>query len=128
MLTVQDDDLAFAISENICNKYFSDYMRQDFENVTNVLKLIPVIIGRVDKDLLSFLETAGTEPFFATSWLITWFAHDIKELDGVARLFDVLLSSHVLFCLYLCTAVRYLFFRFFAICLICLTLDGTDAP
>lgn len=49
------------------------------------------------------------EPFFALPWMITWFAHQLSRFQDVTRLYDVLLVSHPLFCLYLSAAVRVLY-------------------
>ena len=60
-----------------------------------------------DPQLSDFLSTAGVEPFFATSWLITWWAHDIKRVNEIARVFDAMLCSHPAFGIYLTVAVRF---------------------
>ena len=39
-------------------------------------------------------------PFFALSWFITWFAHNLQSLAQISRLFDLLLASHPLMPLY----------------------------
>ena len=44
------------------------------------------------------------QPFFAISWLITWFSHEIKDMGEVSRLFDALICSHPLYSLYICAA------------------------
>lgn len=38
-------------------------------------------------------------------WMITWFAHQLSRFQDVARLYDVFLVSHPLFCLYVSAAV-----------------------
>jgi len=53
----------------------------------------------------SFLDRAGVHAYFSLSWVITWFAHDIFDLNTVARLFDVFLSSPPTFPLYLSAAI-----------------------
>jgi hypothetical protein len=45
------------------------------------------------------------EPFFALSWVITWFSHDIRDTALVKRLFDAFIVSHPLFPLYLSAAM-----------------------
>ena len=64
-----------------------------------------LIIKTVDKKLYKFLSQASIEPFFATSWLITWFAHDIKELNRIARVYDAMICSHPLLMTYISTAL-----------------------
>ena len=43
--------------------------------------------------------------FSHSSWIITWFSHDVKNINDIARMYDVLLSSHPLLIYYLCAAV-----------------------
>ena len=45
------------------------------------------------------------EPFFALSWLITWFSHEIRDTEQAKRLFDVFIVSHPLFPLYMAIAM-----------------------
>ena len=55
--------------------------------------------------MAAFLERSGVHAFFALSWIITCFSHDLTELETVARVFDAWLSSAALFPLYLAAAV-----------------------
>lgn len=62
--------------------------------------------GRLTPFLLRSLPPASQEPaletpYFALSWYMTWFAHDVRSLPQAARLFDLFLSSHPLMPLYL---------------------------
>lgn len=43
--------------------------------------------------------------YFSLSWIITWYSHDVYDLNLVARLFDVFLSSPPSFPLYLAAAI-----------------------
>jgi len=105
LLVLEDDHIAFALCEVISRDFISDYMNCDFEVVGKSMKMLFVIIKASDSVLHRFLMNAGMEPFFATSWLLTWFAHDLVEISEAARLYDALLCSHPLFCYYLCAAV-----------------------
>ena len=100
-----DPDLAYSLVETVSLHFLKDFMGEDFHTVTNTLPLILQIINKVDVKLFAFLSKALTEPYFATSWLITWFSHDVKDMDTVARVFDGLITSHPLFCLYVSTAI-----------------------
>eukprot|EP00606_Chrysophyceae_sp_TOSAG23-5_P000768 GSChrysophyteH2.ASY1.ANO1.1344.1 assembled CDS len=100
-----EPDLAFSLIETASKHFLKDFMGEDFHTVTNTLPLILQIIKKVDVKLFAFLSKALTEPYFATSWLITWFAHDVKDMNTVARIFDGLITSHPLFCLYVSTAI-----------------------
>lgn len=125
MLVLQDDQLAFLAAEKLSVHYLADFMQVDFKLLTMIMKLLFVLIAHQDSELFAFIsefifssasyrsnhfhadssDRSGIEPFFALSWLITWFGHDIKTLDVIARIYDVLLCSHPSFVLYLTTAV-----------------------
>lgn len=105
LLTIEDDHLACALGEAASLRFFRDCMNSDFDVVSKTMRLIMVILKVVDQRLYSYLTKAGVEPFFATSWIITWFAHDIKSVSGIARIYDALLCSHPLFSLYLCATL-----------------------
>ena len=46
-------------------------------------------------------------PYYGLSWLITWFAHNVPDLEQIARLFDLFLASHPLMPLYFaCMAIK----------------------
>lgn len=44
-------------------------------------------------------------PYFALSWYMTWFAHDIDSLEDVSRLFDLFMASHPMMSLYVAVEV-----------------------
>ena len=48
-------------------------------------------------------------PIFATSWILTFFAHDIECFDSVQSLYDVILSSHPLIIVYFAVAMLKLY-------------------
>jgi len=100
-----DADLCYLLIEAVSKHFMRDFMGEDFHVVTDALSLILQIVKKVDVKLFAFLSKSLTEPYFAVSWLITWFAHDLKDLDTVARIYDALVTSHPMFCLYMCTAL-----------------------
>ena len=55
----------------------------------------------MDADLHAFIEASGAPPHFALSWRLTWFAHEIKDLDQCARVFDIFIASHPVMPLYI---------------------------
>jgi hypothetical protein len=105
LLVLEDDHIAFALTEVVTRDFISDYMNADFEVVGKAMKMLFVIIKASDSTLYRFLTNAKVEPFFATSWLLTWFSHDLPLISDAARVFDAVLCSHPLFCYYLCAAV-----------------------
>jgi hypothetical protein len=45
------------------------------------------------------------QPFYAISWVLTWFAHDVDQWATVTRLYDAFLAAHPMLCLYLAAAL-----------------------
>ena len=103
-----NDKLAYALTEHVCLNYFTECMLPDFKIVALSIEQLTNLIKVGDRELYEHLWCAGVQPFFAFSWIITWFSHDLKDLDSVSRVFDVMLSSPPCFSLYLAAAVRYL--------------------
>lgn len=106
LLVLEDDYIAFAMAEVITRDYISDFMNCDFEVVGKAMKMLFVIIKASDSTLFRFLSEANVEPFFATSWLLTWFSHDLPLISDAARIYDAILCSHPLLIYYICAAVR----------------------
>ncbi len=58
-----------------------------------VLGLLYPLLSHVDPDLSRHLQAHSLPPFFALSWLITWFSHDLTNVqvrgggvgDGIRR-------------------------------------------
>eukprot|EP01024_Parvocaulis_polyphysoides_P005463 TRINITY_DN113692_c0_g1_i1.p2 TRINITY_DN113692_c0_g1~~TRINITY_DN113692_c0_g1_i1.p2 ORF type:complete len:179 (+),score=31.58 TRINITY_DN113692_c0_g1_i1:74-610(+) len=42
----------------------------------------------------------GQLHYFSLSWWLTWFSHDVRDMEYVARLFDLFLASHPLMPIY----------------------------
>lgn len=101
---VLSQQLIFRVVERVSTSYFQDCARADFGTITKVMPLVLDIIRDRDEGLYAFLRKAGVPPFFATSWIICWWSHDLKDLTQASRIFDVLISSPPYYCLYLCSA------------------------
>ncbi|KAK2076179.1 hypothetical protein QBZ16_001111 [Prototheca wickerhamii] len=85
--------------------HLRDATRPDLGAITQILCIVYPLLEVCDPELHDFLisldEPALETPYFALSWLLTWFAHDVPDLDSIARLFDLFLASHPLMPLYL---------------------------
>jgi hypothetical protein len=44
-------------------------------------------------------------PYYALSWILTWFSHDFEQYEKVVRLFDVFISSEPIMLIYIASAV-----------------------
>lgn len=104
LLVQEEDHLAFAMAEIVSLHFLKDCMQKDFVVISKLTPLLFNIVASANRELHSYLLRSGMEPFFAISWIITWFAHDIKEINTVARIYDAMLCSHPSFSLYLSAA------------------------
>jgi hypothetical protein len=104
---IDADSLSFAITDTISTRYLRDCMLPDFKVMAKSLSLLKYLLSVCDEDVHSKCVRNYVEPFFALSWIITWFSHDMDDLEDVARCYDVLLASPPCYALYLSVAVSY---------------------
>jgi len=101
LLVFQEDSLTFAVSEHVCLHVFNVCLLKDFEVLKEAMHIIMIIIKIVDYQLYNRLVSVSMEPFFAISWIITWFSHSVKDIGSIARIFDVMLCSPPYYSYYL---------------------------
>ena len=53
----------------------------------------------------AMISPVPTLPFFALSWILTLFSHDVDTLDSIQRMFDYLLSRNPISAIYLAVAI-----------------------
>ncbi|GIL86826.1 hypothetical protein Vretimale_15610 [Volvox reticuliferus] len=93
--------LAFALLRRLVTTHLRDATRPSLEPVVQLLGLMPYLVRAADPTLARHMADRGLQPFFALSWFLTWWAHELDELSPAARLFDFFLASHPLMPLYL---------------------------
>jgi hypothetical protein len=83
-----------------------DSCRSSFDSFQQCLQwtLFP-LLAKLDPVLHNHLQDCDMEPFFCLSWILTWFAHDVRDTNLVKRLFDAFLVSHPLLVLYVSIAM-----------------------
>lgn len=101
----ENDSLACSLAEATSLLFLQDYMGEDFETLSQGMKLTSLLLQIVDPTVHTHLLDSEVQPYFCTSWLLTWLSHDIDHLETIARLFDALLCSHPLYIIYLTVAV-----------------------
>lgn len=58
------------------------------------------------KNHLTFsISPIPTLPFFALSWILTLFSHDVDTLEPIQRIFDYLIARNPISAIYLAVAV-----------------------
>mmetsp|Transcript_37188 Transcript_37188/g.90213 ORF Transcript_37188/g.90213 Transcript_37188/m.90213 type:complete len:986 (-) Transcript_37188:201-3158(-) len=104
--TIGDLELPSRVLCQVSFSHFSDALQSNFVQLQTGLKLVLFpLLSKLDVDVHNHLLDADMEPFFCLSWIITWFAHDVRDTDLVKRLFDVFLVSHPLFPVYMSLAM-----------------------
>ncbi|KAI8391521.1 rab-GTPase-TBC domain-containing protein [Radiomyces spectabilis] len=76
-----------------------------FEPVIRELTMLDTLLKEEDAELYHHLNDASVLPYYCTSWVITWFSHDLNALDSITRLFDLFLSANPVMPLYVSAAV-----------------------
>ena len=99
-------DLPSAVLLQLSQSHFLDYMKANFSQLQTALRLtLFPLLGLLDEQVHNHLSECEMEPFFALSWIITWFSHDIRDTVLVKRLFDLFLVSHPLMPIYVSIAM-----------------------
>jgi len=100
LLTCGAND-TFYLMERISTSYIKDCMGKTLEPVIRLLSMLFPLIEEMDTEVSIFLKNSEVQPFFALSWVLTWYSYGLEELDLVCRLYDFLMASHPLSSLYL---------------------------
>eukprot|EP01083_Nonionella_stella_P151277 483142_1 len=99
--------LTHQLTTKVAQTLMSDFIRAEDINFSSC-KFIFDIIDSNDKNLSQILENEHHD-FIAISisWLITWFAHQITDINVISRIYDYCLCSapHQMVSSYLCAAL-----------------------
>lgn len=116
ILVVNDDDLSCKLLHRLslfnirgtAERWLLanvDMLLPSLDPTLHSLDMIPAILQRVDKKLYRRVLKAVRPPHFAASAVMTWFSHELDDIDKVATLFDFLISSPPVMIFYLAAAV-----------------------
>ena len=90
-----DLELPSKVLCQVSFSHFSDALRSDFLRLQTGIKLVLFpLLSKIDREVHDHLLDADMEPFFCLSWILTWFAHDVRDTGLVKRLFDAFLVGH----------------------------------
>lgn len=82
-----------------------DYVKGERSDVASILKRL---LKAADPEISRFsamISPVPTLPFFALSWILTLFSHDVDTLEPIQRMFDYLLSRNPISAIYLAVAI-----------------------
>jgi len=99
------ETLGKAMTESLCNRHIKDALRPNLEVIQMILTLIFPLISLEDEGVFNFLSRSNVQPFFALSWVLTWYSHNIENFAAVTRLYDFFIASRPLMPLYFAVAV-----------------------
>lgn len=105
MVLCLGETLALYAAERVSVIFLRDCMKESLDPALKQLTLIYAILYKEDIVLLQFLQDVQVLPFYALSWVITWYSHNIADYDVVTRLFDFFLSSNPIMPVYFAAAV-----------------------
>jgi hypothetical protein len=80
--------------------WLRDYMETTMKSTMKHIDLVMEIVKKADRQLYRHLNSISEfNSVFCVGWILTWFSHQLR-VEGVARLFDVLLSTRPEFVIY----------------------------
>ncbi|KAI8637271.1 hypothetical protein BD408DRAFT_454209 [Parasitella parasitica] len=107
-LLVLGKKAAIPAAENVALFFIRDAMLDSFDPVSKQLRLMSSLIEYEDPELTLFLEMANVMPYYALSWILTWFSHDFEAYEKAIRLFDLFISSQAIMPVYIASAITLL--------------------
>ena len=84
----------------------TDMLLPSLEPTLQSLDMIPSILQKVDQALYRRVLIAVRPPHFAASAVMTWFSHELDDIDKVTTIFDFLICSPPVLIFYLAAAVE----------------------
>lgn len=99
---------AIPAAENVALFFIRDAMLDSFDPVSKQLRLMSSLIEYEDPELTLFLEKSNVMPYYALSWILTWFSHDFENYEKVVRLFDLFISSPATMPIFIASAITLL--------------------
>ena len=99
-------ELPARVLYQVSQAHLRDYLKDNFVDLQTALRLtVFPMLAVLDPDVHDQLYAAEMQPFFCLSWVITWFAHEVRDTALVKRLFDAFLVGHPLLPLYVTIAM-----------------------
>ncbi|CAO3694554.1 unnamed protein product [Umbelopsis ramanniana] len=96
---------AIPAAENVALFFLRDAMLETFDPISKLLNLMNALLDMADPQLRAFLDRCNILPYYALSWILTWFSHDLEDYHKVVRLFDLFIASAPSMPLYVSCAI-----------------------
>jgi TBC1 domain family member 20 len=86
------EDLGYLCCERATLFFMSQFLLESFDpGITPIYQHILTVLEKVDYDLYPLMVQTKGNISFSISWILTWFAHDIEDLEKVKRIYDACL-------------------------------------
>ncbi|KAE8269239.1 hypothetical protein A4X09_0g3106 [Tilletia walkeri] len=92
-------------AERLSLHWLRDAMTQNLDAAMGHLRLLRVLLQKVDPELAGTIERAFPLPYFALPWLITLLTHSLPDLAQAQRVLDFVLIYGPMSTLYLCVTI-----------------------
>ncbi|KAJ1498790.1 hypothetical protein HMI54_012367 [Coelomomyces lativittatus] len=107
LLLFNDMEVTKQALERVAIFYLRDAMHASLEPILFQMLFLLPILKREDRSLYHLFERTQLHPYFCLSWIITWYAHDLKDFECICRIFDFCLCTNPILPIYMSTAVRF---------------------
>ncbi|CAD6890879.1 unnamed protein product [Tilletia controversa] len=95
-------------AERLSLHWLRDAMTRNLDAVMGHLRLLSVLLQKIDPELAAIVQRAFPLPYFALPWLITLLTHSLPDLALAQRVLDFVLVYGPVSTLYLCIAIMQL--------------------
>ncbi|KRZ68801.1 TBC1 domain family member 20 [Trichinella papuae] len=96
---------ALAVCDNLAKTAFRSFLEEPLGNAIEKLELILKIVREIDVEVYEFFETHSSKAEFAVSWILTWYAHVMRDQEQLFRLYDYFLASDEHMPIYVAAAI-----------------------
>jgi hypothetical protein len=102
LLFISNINIAALILQRLSEFFLKDFLSDHKENKTPDYNMINQFLShlinlkepKLIKSLKSKIEYI--EPYFALSWILSWFTHNLTNINKIYRLLDFFICSHPL--------------------------------
>ena len=111
ILYIENTFKSIAVFQRVTECYFKDYLNEKQDSYFPyhfILEIVDFLITGLDSQVYEEIKEKIDEvsPFWTTSWVLSWFTHNIKNPFLVYRIFDYLLVAHPLAIYYMSAIVN----------------------
>lgn len=102
ILFFDNHNIGALILQRLSEFFLKDFLSENKENETPDFMMINQILSNLillkEPDTINQLKEKMdyVEPYFALSWILSWFTHNLTNISKIYRIFDFLICSHPL--------------------------------